>query len=329
MWWWLPPLIVPLLIGPHLIPRTQLRPVAGITLWSSVMIFRAVAAGCASLLFLVYFPASQLFALLNGWCLHVVIPLAAEHLGLSGHQVGDAASLAPASAIVASAALAAVGIWRAAHAVSRWLRRSIIGPGPHDSLLISGPGVIVAVAGMRAPRVVVSAEAIAELDEAELVAGLQHEWGHVRRLHRVVTLGASLMLAISRFIPGGSSAFRELTFHLERDADRYAVGATGNPLALASAICKVADSAEVGLRSAAFELGGDGRTCDRLRLLLAGGAFDGRMTHHAAAGMLALATLAATFALMVMSMMPAAAIAGTTAPYGLGSATAPTSSCGT
>ena len=79
---------------------------------------------------------------------------------------------------------------------------------------MSGREVIVAAAGIRAPRVVVSAGALTTLDDAELEAGLQHEWGHVLRRHRFLSLLGQGCRAVSRFLPGGERALASLQLHL-------------------------------------------------------------------------------------------------------------------
>jgi hypothetical protein len=77
---------------------------------------------------------------------------------------------------------------------------------------------------------------------------------------------------LGRPAPGARRALRGLLLSLERHADEYAVARTGDPLALASAICKVAGGSQRhrggGL---AFGLDGAGGTPARLEGLLAGG----------------------------------------------------------
>jgi hypothetical protein len=46
--------------------------------------------------------------------------------------------------------------------------------------------------------------------------------------------------ALGRPVPGGGRALRELAFHLERDADRWALRQEDDRAALASVICKAA-----------------------------------------------------------------------------------------
>lgn len=293
-----------LLLVPYLLPKTQLVPLAGVAMWWSILALRAIIAVCIGVIALLYVPASGLFDLLTAWCMHAVVPFFATHLGLSGHQLGDAAVLVPALVLILSAGSALIGILKAAHAVARWLRCSALGAGPEGSVLVSEAGMILGAAGLRAPRVVVSHGALAELDDAELAAGLQHEWGHVRRGHRFVTVTSVLLLGVSRFLPGGKSAYRHLQFHLERDADQYAVQTTGDPLALASAICKVAAAGTVPRNPAVAGLDGTGAP-ERLRILLDEPASPPRPATSFLAGAVCVAVVAVTLALALALPMVA------------------------
>jgi len=123
---------------------------------------------------------------------------------------------------------------------------------------------VLAVAGFTRPTLLVSAGALARLDDAELSAAIAHERAHIRRRHRFVLLFAELCRVLGRPLPGTGHAVRELRFHIERDADRCAVRERADRLALASAICKAATGAATpGLAG----LGGD-RTAARVRELL-------------------------------------------------------------
>lgn len=102
----------------------------------------------------------------------------------------------------------------------------------------------------------VSDAALRAMDRDELRASFAHEIGHVRRRHRPLILGASLLAAVGRFLPGTQAAERELLFNLERDADEFAVRATNDPLALASAICKAAAGRAINYAAALQGRGG-------------------------------------------------------------------------
>jgi Zn-dependent protease with chaperone function len=244
------------LILPHLWPQRWLTPVGGVALWTAALSLRALLALLAVLLFVLYLPATQLFHLVTQWCLHAVLPFLAVHLGLSGHSLGDAAVLIPAMAIAFSVLSAIFAAWRAARAVARWARSSSLGRGPRESVVVGGPEILVAAAGLRRPRVVVSTGALTSLDDDELAAGLEHEWGHIHRRHRYLALLGQMLFALARLVPGANRALGELHLHLERDADEYVVRRTGDPLALASAICKSALTRSLESQPALATLGG-------------------------------------------------------------------------
>ena len=106
------------------------------------------------------------------------------------------------------------------------------------------------------------------LDDEELLAGLDHERGHIALRHRYLLVAGELARAVARFLPGTRAAARELVFSLERDADRYALAQSHDPAVLASAILKTALGA---LTPPALGLGG-GVVARRARLLLEAGA---------------------------------------------------------
>ena len=147
----------------------------------------------------------------------------------------------------------------------RRLVRAPLGRGPEGSVIIGGDDVLLAAAGLAHPTLVVSAGALARLDDAELAAAIAHERAHIRRHHRYVLLYAELCRVLGRPLPGTARAVRQLRFHIERDADRSAVRERADRLALASAICKAATGATT--RAGMAALGGDG-TAARVRELL-------------------------------------------------------------
>jgi Zn-dependent protease with chaperone function len=306
-------LALAVLVGlPHFLPGARIAPAAGIALWMSVLLLRALLALGLAALIVLYVPATQLFQLLTHWCLHAAIPFLTTHLGFSGHRLGDVAVLVPALVLAVSLVSAGVAAWRTARAVRRWLGRSFVGPGPDKSLVVGGDEVVLAAAGLRAPRVVVSAGALCALDDPELRAGLEHERGHIARRHRFYFLSGNLFYALARPIPGSRSALSQLRFHLERDADDYAVRRTGDPLALASAICKAASRRGRG-RIALSPLGG-GNVGQRLDLLLSGET--GARAPSALARSLAVALCGVAFVLILSA--PAVAAVGVEQLQGAG-----------
>lgn len=292
---------------PHLLPRTRGAPAAGIALWMSVLALRAAVTVGGVIGFMLYLPTSEPFADLSRWCFHAAVPKIAAHLGLSGHAIGDFASLLPALSAFTATLLAGLATLRASRRVGGWLERSAIGEGPTGSIIVSDSDVVVAAAGVRNPRVVVSAGALLSLDEGELAAELQHEWGHVHRRHRLLSIVSVALLGCSRVLPGGRAASRNLHLHLERDADDYAVRMTGDPMALASAICKAAAE---GTRksSAAIALLGSTGVLERLGVLLAGprAADQGRYS----VASIALASILAATSVALLSYLPVLAGAG-------------------
>lgn len=252
--------------APHLVGQDRIPAPTGIVLWLCVLCLRAVLAVAVAILLVFYFPATQLFQVLTHWCVHAVIPLVTTHFGLSGHRLGDAAVVVPAIVVGLSLVSAGVASWRTARAVGRWLRRSGVARGPDQSIVVGGEEIVLAAAGLRAPRVVVSAGALCALDDPELRAGLEHERGHIARRHRFAFLIGGLLFSLARPIPGSKAALARLHFQLERDADEYAVRRTGDPLALASAICKAA-SAPSPASAVVNSLGGGG-VAKRVDLLL-------------------------------------------------------------
>lgn len=296
-----------LLLAPHLLPQARITPTSGIALWSAALVLRAAVAVSLVVIVVLFLPATQLFSLLTHWCLHAVVPFFATHLGFDGHSLGDAAVLVPAMVIAVSILTVGFGLWRGARTVHNWLQRSSLGPGPASSVIVGGSDVVVAAAGLRQPRVVVSAGALLRLDDAELAAGLQHEWGHVIRRHGLISLLGEVCLALSRILPGGKRARASLRFHLERDADEYAVRMTGDPLALASAICKAAPTGALGDGPAFASLAGTGVPVRLRRLLKETATTDSRLSSIFAR---ALAVLMVVTTLGLVAATPTLASAG-------------------
>jgi hypothetical protein len=250
------------IVLPHVLGLRRASPLTGAVLWGCSLVLRALAGLFAGLYVVFFLPATELFGALTHWCLHAVVPLVAAHLGFSGHSLGDAAMVLPGVLLAVSVASAAFGVARAARTMRRLLARGAVAYGPGDTVVVGGPGVLVAAAGLARPRLVVSAGALTQLDEDELAAGLDHERGHIVRRHRYVLVAAELCRALGRIVPGSRRAIDELSFHLERDADRWALRRRNDRLALASAICKAATTRAVV--SPAFAALGGGGVTERL-----------------------------------------------------------------
>ena len=260
-------LLVVAMALPTRLPLERVAPLLAAGVWLLVLAIRAlVAIGGAVFVFL-YLPRTELFAAFTGWCLHEVLPLLTTHLGLSGHRFAHAAVVLPALVLAASLLSLGVALTRAWLKLRGQLRRSL-GRGPAGTTVVADRGVLVAVTSVGRGRIVISPATLAEMDEAELCAGLAHERAHLRRGHRPLLHLARLLAALARVLPGTAAAQRELAFHVERDADEYAVRATRDPLALAGAICK---AAACPASPALAPLGGGGRRITRRLSLLVDG----------------------------------------------------------
>lgn len=263
--------LVALLVGaavaaPHVLRLEHAHPATAAVIWLTALCLRALLALFVVVFVVFYLPTTTLFQLVTHWCWHTALPLVASHLGLNGHSVGDFALLAPLFALAVSLLSVCVGLWRAARIISVWVRRTAIGPGPQQSLIVGEHDIVVAAAGLRHPRVIVSSGALTSFDDDELAASLAHERAHIARRHRFVLVIAEMTRALARLIPGTRKAVAELTFHLERDADRWAVERRHDPIALASAICKAAQQ-RGDLKGAVLALSG-GSVARRVRQLL-------------------------------------------------------------
>ncbi|MGI8712202.1 MAG: M48 family metalloprotease [Solirubrobacteraceae bacterium] len=276
---------------PHMWSMERVAPPIAVAVWVAALALRAVTGVLVLMLVVFYLPATQLFDRLTHWCWHAVIPFLAERVGLSGHSVGDAATVLAAIALPASVLSVGWAVTRAARGVRQLLREQALGRGPMGSVIVGGPSVVIAAAGLRRPKVVVSAGTLTQLDDAELAACLDHEGGHIARRHRLLVLFGELCRALGRFIPGTRSASAELAFHLERDADAYALARQHDPLALASAICKAALATSTEATHTPVDAGRS--VAGRVRLLCED-APDPRRRLDRALGLAAAATVALT-----------------------------------
>ena len=121
----------------------------------------------------------------------------APHHQVAGHAVAALGGLALAASLLWALARVA----QATLAVRR-LVRTPLGRGPEGSVIVGGDDVMLAAAGLARPTLVVSAGALARLDDAELAAAIAHERAHIRRRHRYVLLYAELCRVLGRPLPG-------------------------------------------------------------------------------------------------------------------------------
>ena len=255
-------LSVPALVAlPHVLPLHRVKPWLAALVWIFTLTLRALVAIGGAVFVLVYLPQTGLYDAVAHWCWHEALPLVTSHL--SGHPLIHAAIVLPGLALAASVLWLLFGLMRAWLALRAKLRHAV-GEGPLGSTIIEDDDIVVGVAGLGRSKIVVSDVALDAMDSAELEASLCHELGHIRRRHRPLLLLALVLSALGRLLPGTAAAERALRFHLERDADDYAVAHTRDPLALASAICKAAAGRAV---AGATALGGSGCVAMRLDYL--------------------------------------------------------------
>jgi hypothetical protein len=252
---------------PHALQLDRCEPMSAVILWVSSLALRALTALFLAAWLVFFLPATALFNAVTHWCWHAVVPLVTTHLGFSGHNVADVATVAPSFVLAASALSVSYGVARAARSVHRLLNRDSIGPGPRGSVIVGSGEVVLAAAGLHRPKLVVSAGALVLLDDEELDAGLEHERGHIQRRHRFILVFAELCRSLGRFLPGARTAITELNFHLERDADAWALARRHDRYALASAICKAALSRHPTTVYAAVS-GGGNRLADRVQAIV-------------------------------------------------------------
>jgi Zn-dependent protease with chaperone function len=220
-----------------------LTPLAGAPPWLAIWLslielaLRPLTALVGGLLVLVYLPQAASFAAAVRSGVHADLPLGALHISFGGHAIGDLAALLPLIAIMLGVCWSLLAAVRDTIAMHRYLRRLPTTAGPEGSIVVRDEQFLLAATAVGPKRVLVSSGAIASLDPDELDAALAHERAHLRRHRLVASVGAGLV-RMSRFLPGASNAYAQLRFSLERDADITAVRHTGDPHALASAICK-------------------------------------------------------------------------------------------
>jgi hypothetical protein len=253
------------IVTPHLLPLHRVTPIWAAMIWLAALGLRALVAAGGAIFVFVYLPQTEFLRALAEWCLHELLPLVATHLGLSDHPLAHAAAILPGLVLAGSLLWLLFGLARAWLALRRSLARAL-GEGPFGTTVVDDRRVLFAVTSFGRKRILISEPALRAMDEEELMASFAHEAGHIHRRHRPLLLLASVLASLGRALPGTRAAEREFAFHIERDADEYAVARTSDPLALASAICKVA----TGTKAELAALGGQGRVAVRLGYLVDG-----------------------------------------------------------
>lgn len=255
------------LLLPHLLPLQRVTPVTAGAVWLAALLLRSVLASCAAILMLAWLPQTAGFAWLAGLTWHRLAG-ATPHIDLSGDPLAHAAAILPAALLALSIVAFLGAMALTARRLGERVRQRTVGEGPGGSVVVADQRVFVAVTGLGHPRLLVSNSALAVMDDQELAASLAHEHGHVDRLHRPLAFIAALLAQVARLLPGTRASERGLRLSLERDADEYAVEAIDDPLALASAICKVAAGGRTQPLSGALALGGGTSTAVRVEQLL-------------------------------------------------------------
>jgi bla regulator protein blaR1 len=255
------------LVAPHAIALDRATPARAAAVWLGVLLLRATLVAGSAVLALALLPSTALYGAASQATWHRPVPILAWHPDVPIDLLAHTAVLLPAAALTgALVAYTAGRLWTARRLRSE-IKRRTLGEGPKRSLVVADKRILVGVPGVGPGRVIVSDAALAALDPQELDATLAHELGHLRRRHRGLRLAGSGLAQAARLLPGTRAAEAGLRLSLERDADNYAVQTTGDPLGLASAICKVART-----RSASGLIGlNGGSVAARLDHLLAGG----------------------------------------------------------
>jgi Peptidase family M48 len=290
---------------PHVLRLHRVPPFTAVALWLSSLALRAFACLLAAISLVFFLPGTGLFVTLTHWCAHVALPASESPLAVEGHGIARVALYAPGAVLGASLAWMFVASVRDARVARHVIAEHAVGLGPRDSLIVGGKDVLFAVAGLVHPRIMVSAGALTALDDDELAAGLNHEAGHIARQHRFVMLLAVVLRALGRPVPGGGQALRELAFHLERDADCWALRQEDDRAALASVICKAA----TGDRSAPPAVVGLGGADVPERLGQVLGTCAGT-TRRVRALCAALATGMVMLSVLIAAAVPTAALSG-------------------
>jgi Zn-dependent protease with chaperone function len=256
-------LLLAALVGsflPHVLQLRHAPPLTAVVIWLAALTLRAVSVALAAAWLVLFFPGTHLFEALTHWCWRHLASAA-----LNGHDVGHVTTLVPTLLGIASIVSVAVAGVKLTSAL-RSLRVTTAGDGPAGSVIVGGDAITLAVVGVVRPRVLISTGALLELDDEELEAALTHERAHIARRHRYVLLWAEACRALARFMPATRKCADELAFHLERDADQWALARPVSRGALAAALRK-ASTSHVGGSGIVLALGAT-RVDERLAEIL-------------------------------------------------------------
>jgi hypothetical protein len=281
---------------PHRLSLHRATPATSAAVLMAALLVRALVMVAIAMLALQRLSNVGIVQSALDWCWHELLPDLPTALGFAEHPFTHAAVAAPLGLLVASVVWVVIGQLRAWHE----LRQRLAGPvseGPVGTTIVADDRLLFAVARFGRPRILISDRALGELDERELVAGITHELGHLRRGHRSVLAAAAVLAALARPLPGTRATEQALRFQLERDADDFAVRDLHDPLSLASAICKAAGADRSS--TTLVTLSGSGLAVLRVRELLDGAHVRTRGGELLARG--ALAVLLALLAALALS----------------------------
>lgn len=160
-----------------------------------------------------------------------------ERLGLAMAVLAAAA----ASIIVAAAVRALHGIWATRRLSKLWglSARALDIEFPIPSFVIEAPFPVVAIVGIRRPRLYVARQVVERCSADEFAAIVAHERAHLRRGDNFARLLLLSFPDLLIFTPAARRLERRWTQACEEAADDE-VAKAGAGLALASALCKVA-----------------------------------------------------------------------------------------
>ncbi|MEA2452446.1 MAG: heat shock protein HtpX [Actinomycetota bacterium] len=118
--------------------------------------------------------------------------------------------------------------------------RSRLSKVPAVLVMPPGNSGAFAVAG-KGGRILISPELLSELDRAELEGILAHEIAHLEARDVQVAFSAGFMRDLVAWNPVAHIAYRRLLADREVEADRRAVGLTGDPLSVASGLVRLCE----------------------------------------------------------------------------------------